>query len=248
MSNQGKSRGLYDGKSSSLLWEVGRLLSELKQLDNLPKYLLMENVPSIFNDKHKEGFDKWKDKLVELGYKNWDFKLKASYFNIPQNRERAYMVSILNGNDDDFKIPEQHKLTDLRIKDIMEDNVDSKYYMNNMSQYFPNDITVTPTKTGIKGFNLEGYTKFTSEKKVYYIDSISPTITATGAQSRIKIILPDQQVRILTPRECWRLMGFKDEQFNKVDGVFIDSILTKQAGNSIVVNVLEAIFKNMFLK
>ena len=248
LSNQGKGRGLYDGKSSSLLWEVGRLMDELNDLNNLPKYLLMENVPSIFNDKHKEGFDLWKNKLIGLGYKNWDFKLKSSYFNIPQNRERAYMISILNGNDNDFIIPQQKNLTDLRIKDIIDTDVDEKFYMNDMEKFFPQKIDVLHTNNGIRGFNLEGYTKFTSEKKVFYTDSISPTITATGAQSKIKIMLPNGKIRILTPKECWKLMGFTEEDFNKADKSFPDSILTKLAGNSIVVNVLEAIFTNLFNK
>ncbi len=247
LSTQGKSRGLYEGKSSSLLWEVSRLLKELNNINRLPKYLLMENVPSIFADKHKEGFEIWKNILNDLGYKNWDFTLKASYFDIPQNRKRAYMVSILNGKDNDFIIPEEKTLTDKRIKDIIVDNIDNKFYLNGLDKFFPGDINVSPTKTGIRGFDLVGYTKFTSEKKVYHLDSISGTITATGAQSKIKVYLEDGRIRILTPRECWLMMGFTNDDFDKVDGEFIDSILTKQAGNSIVVNVLEAIFTNMFL-
>jgi DNA (cytosine-5)-methyltransferase 1 len=52
---------------------------------------------------------------------------------------------------------------------------------------------------------------------------------------------------MLSPIECWRLMGFKDEQFNRVKGIHSDIELIKQAGNSIVVNVLESIFKNLFI-
>jgi len=246
LSLQGKGKGLYDGNASSLLWQVGRVLSELNDLKRLPKYLLMENVPSIFNDKHKLGFDIWKEQLKTLGYKNFDFKLKASYFGVPQNRERAYMVSILGGGE--FVVPKEEKLTDLRIKDILEDNVDSKFYTKNLSQYYPKNINVLPTNTGIRGFNLsDEYTTFASEKKVYYFDSISCTITATGAQARIKVLLNDGRIRILTPRETWKLMGFKDSEFDRVVGLHSDISLTKQAGNSIVVNVLEAIFRNMFI-
>ena len=53
---------------------------------------------------------------------------------------------------------------------------------------------------------------------------------------------------MLSPRECWKMMGFTDSDFDKVEGTLIDSALTKQAGNSIVVNVLEAIFTNLFIK
>lgn len=55
------------------------------------------------------------------------------------------------------------------------------------------------------------------------------------------------RIRKLTPRECWRLMGFDDEDFNKARAVNSDTQLYKQAGNSIVVNVLEAIMDNMFI-
>lgn len=55
-------------------------------------------------------------------------------------------------------------------------------------------------------------------------------------------------IRRLTPREYWRLMGFSDEDFNKVDGVLSDTQLYKQAGNSIVVNVLEEILKNLLIE
>lgn len=58
-------------------------------------------------------------------------------------------------------------------------------------------------------------------------------------------VLEQMRIRRLTPRETWRLMGFSDDEFNKAQKVNTDSQLYKQAGNSIVVNVLEAIFKEM---
>ena len=57
----------------------------------------------------------------------------------------------------------------------------------------------------------------------------------------------EYRIRKLTPKECWRLMGFKDEQFEKAEKVCSNSQLYKQAGNSIVVNVMEEIFKNLFI-
>jgi DNA (cytosine-5)-methyltransferase 1 len=241
LSNQGSGRGLFEGKSSSLLWQVDRLLNELKVENRLPKYLLMENVASIMSDKHKTGFETWKENLTKLGYRNYDFKLKASYFDIPQNRERAYMVSIID--DQEYIIPEQNELTNLTIGDIMSKNVDKKYYFD-FKKYYPSVIETKKTKNGIRGFDLVGYTNFASENKVYHTDSISPTITATGALSRIKVY-ENGEVRQLIPRECWKLMGFTDSDFNKVEGTMSDSALIKLAGNSIVVNVLEAIFKNL---
>ena len=60
--------------------------------------------------------------------------------------------------------------------------------------------------------------------------------------------LPEYRIRKLTPKECWRLMGCSDEDFHKAEQVNSNSQLYKQAGNAIVVDVLEAIFKQMFLK
>lgn len=65
------------------------------------------------------------------------------------------------------------------------------------------------------------------------------TVTATNV---------DLRIRKLTPKECWRLMGFDDEDFEKAEKVNSNAQLYKQAGNSIVVNVLEEIFKNLFLR
>lgn len=246
LSNQGSQKGLFEGKTSSLLWEVKRLLVELNSEKRLPKYLLMENVPAIFGAKNKEGFDMWKNDLVEMGYINFDFKLKASYFGVPQNRERAYMVSILGGSPEDFIIPSSEELTTMTISDILSPNPDKKYYLD-FNKYYPQVIKRNKTKNGISCFDLENYTNFASERKVYHLDSIAPTITATGAQSRIKVF-ENNKVRVLNPRECWKMMGFTDKDFDAVEGTLNDNALIKQAGNSIVVNVLEAIFTNLFKK
>jgi DNA (cytosine-5)-methyltransferase 1 len=246
ISNQGKQEGLYDGKYSSMLWEVGRILNGLKKENRLPKYLLMENVAAILNNKNSKGFNEWKLILEQLGYKNWDFALTSSYFNIPQNRKRAYMVSILNGNDDDFIIPNQERLTTLTLNNIISDNINEVYNIKDYSKYIPNNIITKKTKNGIESFNLENYTGFVSEDKVYKLNSIAPTITANGAQSRIKVLINNNTIRLLSARECWKLMGFKDYQFDKVKDLITNNELIKQAGNSIVVNVLEKIFTNMF--
>ena len=244
LSIMGKKKGLYDGKTSSLLWEVGRVLNELKEEGRLPKYLLMENVPTIMGKANNEGFSAWKDQLKEMGYHNWAFKLKSSYFGIPQNRERAFLVSILNGNSEDFTVPVQTKLTPLRIKDIMVESVDEeRFYAKDILKYFPTNLNVSHSVNGLRRFMLTKQGGFDTEKRIYHLDSIAPTIM--GGSTRVKILLPSGRVRFLVARECWRLMGFKDEQFDKVDGVFDNNELIKMAGNSIVVNVLESVFKNI---
>lgn len=88
----------------------------------------------------------------------------------------------------------------------------------------------------------EGYEKV---RRVYDSDFIHPAIAGGG--NHLGNIMEQNNIRIrkLTPKECWRLMGWKDEDFAKAEAVVSNSQLYKQAGNSIVVQVLEAIFKEM---
>ena len=86
----------------------------------------------------------------------------------------------------------------------------------------------------------EGYEKI---RRVYDTDHIHPAIAGGG--NHLGNIMDNVRIRKLTPRECWRLMGFTDEDFDRAKEVNSDTQLYKQAGNSIVVNVLEAIFKEM---
>ena len=84
------------------------------------------------------------------------------------------------------------------------------------------------------------------------LSDIAPTLTAQG-ESITKsgtVLKCDAQYRIrkLTPKECWRLMAFKDDDFHKAEAVNSNTQLYKQAGNSIVVSVLEAIFRQMCIQ
>ncbi len=87
-------------QDQALLWEVERILYELNEADRpLPKFLLLENVPSINSSRHRDNFDEWKSVLEELGYYNKFYILNARNFGVPQNRPRAYMLSVLTNND-----------------------------------------------------------------------------------------------------------------------------------------------------
>lgn len=91
--------------------------------------------------------------------------------------------------------------------------------------------------------DIEG--RHESTLRVHDPNYISPTVnTMTGGGHEPKI-MKDLRIRKLTPRECWRLMDFTDEDFDKAQRVNSDSQLYRQAGNSIVVKVLEEIFKQM---
>ena len=115
---------------SGLLGQVQRLLDVSKKENTLPKYLLLENVKNLVGKKFKPQFDAWIRWLDSIGYNTYYQVLNSKHYGIPQNRERVFAVSIRKDIDDGkFKFPEQIPLT-TRLKDILEKNVDEKYYLS----------------------------------------------------------------------------------------------------------------------
>lgn len=111
---------------SGMLWEVERILFECKELGTLPEVLLMENVPQVHGEGALQDFIKWQNRLEELGYKNYWQDLIATDYGIPQTRNRTFMVSILGDYNYTFPKPIPLKL---KLKDMLEDNVDEKYFL-----------------------------------------------------------------------------------------------------------------------
>ncbi|MGN1337364.1 MAG: DNA (cytosine-5-)-methyltransferase [Candidatus Coprovivens sp.] len=141
LSLAGNRKGMEKGSGtrSGLLWEVERLLNELKQENKLAQILVMENVPQVIT---ANGWKEWNTFLDNLGYKNYCQILNAKDFGIPQNRQRAFMVSILG--DYNYNFPKTIELK-YRLKDILEKEVDEKYYLSDkMIQYI--------SETGTKNF------------------------------------------------------------------------------------------------
>jgi len=113
------------GTRSGLLWEVERLLNECKEL---PQILLMENVPQVISKNNLPDFADWIAFLDSKGYTSKYQILNAKNYGVPQNRERCYMLSWLDKNKF-YTFPEAITL-DKRLKDMLEDNVDEKYYLS----------------------------------------------------------------------------------------------------------------------
>lgn len=124
ISNAGNQKGFAEGSGSrsSLLWECEKAIVAKK-----PKYLLMENVKALVSEKFMPDFRKWIDRLTDLGYESFWQIMNAKDFGVPQNRERVFMVSILD-SERMFHFPKKMKL-DKRLKDVLEENVDEKYYL-----------------------------------------------------------------------------------------------------------------------
>lgn len=126
----GKGMSRDGGTRSGMLWEVERILKELKDSNSpLPKYLLMENVTQVHGENSIKDFTDWCNFLKSIGYTNSWADMNSKNFGIPQNRERTFMVSILDNDGIYFQFPQQIRL-DIRLKDLLEDNVDEKYYLS----------------------------------------------------------------------------------------------------------------------
>lgn len=125
ISMAGKQAGFDkdSGTKSSLLWECERIIRNKK-----PKYLLMENVKALTFKKNIVGFNNWLKILEDIGYKNHWKVLNAKDYGVPQNRERVFCVSILGNKE--YKFPEKQTLK-TRLKDVLEEEVDEKYYLSN---------------------------------------------------------------------------------------------------------------------
>lgn len=354
------------GTRSSLMYETIRIIEKLK-----PTYVVWENVKNLLSKKHRHNFDAYLETMEELGYTNYYQVLNAKDYGVPQNRERVFTISILNGSKFEFPkreelkiLPvdlleedadEKYTLTDsniktynrdfgskgkqlnilevaptltasmgtgggnvpyfefpdkeelkLRLKDVLEDEVDEKLYISNKTIDYicktgtkkceikdgkqvlsdkpiklgntspsgksqcndvfdtegvypsicarthgncnPSILVKEATKKGYAeategdAINLEQPNSKTRRGRVGH--GVAQTLTTSCNQG---VVVPPLRIRKLTPKECWRLMGFDDEVFEKAQAVNSNTQLYKQAGNSIVVNVLEKIFTNLLL-
>lgn len=124
-SNAGLQRGGEEGSGtrSSLLWECRRAIIAKK-----PKYLLLENVASLVSKKFLPLFNKYQAELESYGYSNFARVLNAKDYGVPQNRQRVFLVSILDPTAM-YHFPEKMPM-DKRLKDVLEQNVDERYYLS----------------------------------------------------------------------------------------------------------------------
>lgn len=240
------------GTQSSLLWECNRVI-ELKK----PKYLLLENVRNLVSKKFKPYFDEWLNHLESLGYKNYWQVLNAKDYGIPQNRERVFVVSIL-GKHEPYVFPEKQELQ-LRLKDVLENEVDEKFYLDKIqtqkliAQIDTKQDGNRQPKLLIKNATKQGYLEATDGDGIdlAYPNSqtrrgrVQKELSSTLKTADNMGTIDGLRIRKLTPLEYWRLMGFKDLHFYKAQEINSNLQLYKQAGNSIVVPVLEGIFRKL---
>lgn len=126
----GKTKGFDKGSDthSSLLWKVQRLLEIAKDNNEVPNYLLMENVKNIVSKKFMPLFQIWLDHLDSFEYKIFYKVLNAKDYVIPKNRERCFMISIKN-KDAQYEISKPIPLTK-KLTDLLENDVKEKYFLS----------------------------------------------------------------------------------------------------------------------
>lgn len=244
ISSAGQQKGLEEGSGtrSGLLWECKKAI-ELKR----PKYLLMENVKALTQKKFLPYLHKWHSFLTEMGYTNFTQILNSKKFGVPQNRERVFMVSILGDAWFDFPKPFQ---SDKKLKDLLDENVDDRYYLSQRC------LSSFIRKNEIQREKGNGFTF-----KPTNGDCIAKTIL-THLNDRLddNYIIEPLEPNVLTPkrteygkkmRKAYENGDFKESRHNmtilepRTDGIS-KTQQYKMAGNSIVVNVLYFIFKNLF--
>ena len=246
ISQAGKQAGIIKGKTrSGLLYEVERLLEKSVESNESPKYLIMENVKALVGKKFRLDFNRWVWRLNELGYYTWYKVINAADYGIPQKRERVIAVSIRKDLHQQFKFPSPIPLK-FSFRDALEEHPDSKYFLSNEMYRFCLEAT-SSEKRCIQIARLYGKPMWKRDNiaRVYSPDGLCPTIVTNGGGHHEVKILDKSNVRRLTPKECFRLMGFSDSDYEKAHSVCSDTQLYKQAGNSIVVGVIEAILKQL---
>lgn len=231
LSTAGKMAGMERGSGtrSGLLWEVERLL---KECNELPQVLLMENVPQVHGKKNKASFDEWCQFLESLGYKNYWKDLNAKDYGIPQSRNRCFMVSLLGDYSYEFPKPIELKL---KLQDLLEDNVDEKYYLSDKalqgcvntkfesakldSRLPQNGISPTilardykdPKLVQVAQLKGKGFSEMTG--RVYDSNGLSPTIqTMQGGNRQPKIV--EENFVSKKYREFIEENGYMPDKFN----------------------------------
>ena len=242
LSVAGKQAGLGKGTRSGLLYECEKIIEAKK-----PKYLLLENVKNLVGKKFKPQFDEWLDYLKSLGYTNYWQVLNAKNYGVPQNRERVFIVSIL-GDHKPYEFPKPIPL-DKCIADILEDKVGEKYYLSKEVGYIEIDLPCIAASRGRNPDNPSDRTAGAPTEQRLEFNTKGTSNTITTVQKDNYVVETTYRIRKLTPRECFRLMGMRDDDIDKIQAASISNTQQyKMAGNSIVVNVLEEIFKNLFME
>lgn len=260
------------GSRSSLLWQVGRVLTEMKGSGkSLPRFLLMENVPTLLSKRHFENFSTWISELESLGYYSKYYQLNALDFGLPQNRPRLLMLSVYYGEDtqlleklkrffedrDENAVIASYRESGFykktKVRSLLRNDYSKKKYFNEAVECTPND---TPSRRKIWDENPQIILPDGSyNPNVKYVRTITTKQDRNPNSGNLYFdskIEGKSKFRYLTPRECLLFMGFKDKDFrhikrrnveiHKGDYLFPRDKIIRMAGNSIPVKLIEGLF------
>lgn len=252
---------------SSMLWEIERLLFEMSNEErSLPKFLVMENVTAIRSKRHSRNFIEWQNVLEGLGYVNQVYDLSATDFGIPQIRVRTFMISIFVGEN----LNKRELVNDYLSKNNLEENPNLyiKHEKGKVKNYLRLDysnleykkeaILCTPNNTDSRKKIHEKNPIIFNVKDGVYRDVVRTITTKQDRHPNSGVVehsfnnSEKAAFRYLTPRECFLFMGFDEADYQRLVNNNFESRknsdflsrdkLTKLAGNSIVVKILESIF------
>lgn len=237
LSKAGLGKGMEKGSGtrSGMLWEVERILEECLEGGALPQVLLMENVPDVIGTNNIKHFASWLAKLESFGYHCYWKVLNGRDYGIPQNRERCFMISILG--DYLYEWPQIMPLTN-KLRDLLEDEVDEKYYLSDKMLAYCTDMT---NRNGfVRG---ERFSPIDTDKKDY---GYAITTSAGQRPTDNFIIIKGKECPIVKDNENyiqWKQEGLLDSDCrawrdDKVSGTLTTSdkqkVLEKQKDVSIV--------------
>lgn len=151
----GQQKGIIKGETrSGLLYEVQRLLATAKQANELPKYLILENVKNLVSKKFIKQFESWLQWLDDLGYNNYWQVINAKDCEVPQNRERVFVISIRKDIDTGFTFSRPLPLQ-WSMFDFLEENVEEKYYLSDAYIKYAEELTERMSKNKKYGIKFE---------------------------------------------------------------------------------------------
>ena len=235
----GYRKGFNDPRGN-LFFETARFIDVIK-----PKAFCLENVKNLYGHDNGNTIKIIEDTIInELGYSFIPFVLNSKkYGNIPQTRERIYIVGFKGEASENslctsnFRIPDEIPLT-TKIRDLVyQDKQEEKYYYSKEHRYHPHLEKAMKSNKTIYQWRRH----YVRENK----SNVCPTLTAnmgTGGHN-VPLITDDYGIRKLTPKECTRFQGFPEDF--RFPEEMANSHCYKQVGNSVVVPVVKRIAEEM---
>lgn len=226
-SMMGEQRGFEDARGT-LFFRIAEIIKY--QIDNgrKPKLVVLENVRAL--KTHDKGKTLQVIKRIlkdDLGYKVFDLVLNSADYGVPQTRNRMYLVCFSNENVYDFIEP-QHENLEYELHDVLEQNVDDKYFLSDK-------ILKTVLSNGTGGYKAK------SEIDLKIARPLCATMAKMHRACQDNYVTQNGRVRRLTPRECARLQGFDKKDTSDFVIPVSDSQAYKQFGNAVTVNVARAV-------